>query len=72
MMDLTRWGAAWESIIEESRAPGAARATLQRVRVPGGWLCRTFVIEHAIGGPGRPGQELLSVAMAYVPDPPAR
>ncbi|HEY3121342.1 MAG TPA: hypothetical protein VGL15_12005 [Vicinamibacteria bacterium] len=61
------WGEEWEPVIESTgggrRAP---RITLWRVRVPGGWLCRTVEVRSL---PGRISPAL-SVALAFIPDPP--
>ena len=60
------WGDDWEPVIESP--PGgrrAARVSLWRVRVPGGWLCRTVEIRHFQGAT----EPVVAVALGFVPDP---
>lgn len=60
------WGEDWEPVIESP--PGgrrAARVSLWRTRVPGGWLCRTVEIRHFTGVP----EPVVAVALGFVPDP---
>ena len=59
------WGEDWEPVIESP--PGgrrAARVSLWRARVPGGWLCRTVEIRHFTGVP----EPVVAVALGFVPD----
>jgi hypothetical protein len=60
------WGDDWEPVIESP--PGgrrAARVSLWRVKVPGGWLCRTVEIRHFTGV----SEPVVAVALGFVPDP---
>ena len=60
------WGDDWEPVIESP--PGgrrAARVSLWRVKVPGGWLCRTVEIRHFQGG----AEPVVAVALGFVPAP---
>jgi len=62
------WGEEWEPVIESP--PGgrrAARVSLWRVKVPGGWLCRTVEIRHFTGVT----EPVVAVALGFVPDPRA-
>ena len=60
------WGEEWEPVIE-SPAGGrrAARVSLWRTKVPGGWLCRTVAIRHFTGV----AEPVVAVALGFVPDP---
>jgi len=60
------WGEDWEPVIESP--PGgrrAARVSLWRAKVPGGWLCRTVEIRHFTGV----AEPVVAVALGFVPDP---
>lgn len=59
------WGEDWEPVIESP--PGgrrAARVSLWRAKVPGGWLCRTVEIRHFEGV----AVPVVAVALGFVPD----
>jgi len=58
------WGEEWEPVVES--LPGgrrAARVSLWRVKVPGGWLCRTVEIRHFQGV----AEPVVAVALGFVP-----
>jgi len=66
MLAAEGWGEDWEPVIESpSGGRRAVRVSLERAKVPGGWLCRTVEIRHFAGVP----QPVVAVALGFVPDP---
>lgn len=71
------WGLYWEPVIEETSepGPGGTKVTLQRAKVPGGWVVRTvemqqLQVQTRVGQTPPLYQWVCALALAFVPQQP--
>lgn len=69
------WELQWQAVVEEEPHAGQQQGpvSLSRLKVPGGWLCRTYHHEMSpTPGPGGHRDFSVAVALAFVPEPPPK